>query len=89
LLELRACKICNKQFQPKQHNHICCSKECSREWGKIKSKECRRKLRASRKKPKPKSLRELSIEAATHRMSYGKYVAMLEAQGRSDAIARK
>lgn len=86
MLEIRKCCICGKEFEACQHNHICCSSECRYEKTK---RDSRTRKRARRKKDKPKSLRELSVEATAHGMSYGKYVAMLEAQGRSDAIAKR
>ncbi len=89
MLEIRNCKICNKQFQAVQHNHNCCSSECAKELTRVNSREYKRRKRGRNKSAKPKTLHELSVEAAAHGMSYGMYVAQLELKGRSGSIARE
>lgn len=69
----KECLFCGSKFKQMGHSQIYCSPKC----GKAMRKSIRKK---EPRKPKQKlsSLREMTIEARKHGMSYGKYVALKE-----------
>lgn len=67
----RLCKNCGNQFLTMHNSKAYCSDEC------VKAMKRKRKAaERNGKKNKNKSLRELTVEARKHGMSYGQYVAM-------------
>lgn len=68
----KECLYCGKQFVQRGHKQIFCSPEC----GKEMRKSPHYKPQQTKKKKKATSLKQMSIEARKHGMSYGKYVAL-------------
>ena len=67
----RLCRQCGKEFQTEHNSKMYCAHECYREAQNNLHREKRKK-----KKPMNLSLRELTVEARKHGMSYGQYVAL-------------
>lgn len=66
----RLCRLCGNEFQTTHNSKMYCSDRCYRD---AQNKAKREK---TKKKKVNLSLRELTVEARKHGMSYGQYVAM-------------
>ena len=71
----KECLYCGKLFKQMGHKQKYCSMECRKEM--TKSNE-RRKAMEKKPKKKVSTLKEVTMEARKHGMTYGKYVALIE-----------
>ena len=71
---VRKCALCGTEFTTTTPRKIYCNEMCRRKVCSSNQTERRRNERKPKKKNK--SLRELTVEARKHGMSYGQYVAM-------------
>lgn len=86
MVEIRICAVCNKPFEARRENEVCCSAECKQA---RRRQQCRqydkedaqkRKLEAEKRKKLSSgenSLTEIAIEARKAGMTYGQYVAKM------------
>ena len=72
------CKWCKKEFIQLRHTQTYCSVECRTKATRERDRERERKVREAKRmeKNKKSALRELTIEARAHGMTYGQYVAL-------------
>jgi predicted nucleic acid-binding Zn ribbon protein len=85
--ETRKCIVCGAEFETKSTRQICCSKECSKNRNRTINKELEKKKYHEKVQKKrieeamPKSnhdkIANIAIEARSHGMTYGQYVAKM------------
>lgn len=84
---IKTCELCGKQFIPTTKNARYCGEECRIKVKRQRTKEWQAKRKQEKKEQRKQEfkrlvakneLKELTIEARKHGMSYGKYVALLE-----------
>lgn len=86
---IKICKICGKEFEAKTCA-VCCSEKCRKKNNSLLSqanyektyipKKTKRK-RKDNAKSNYNAIRDLTIEAREHGMSYGQYVGLLIMKG--------
>lgn len=76
-MEQKICEICGKEFTPRHHRQLYCTKECANESEK-QNKIIRKRRPKVVYEKKNQELVEMTVKARELGMTYGQYVAMIE-----------